>query len=88
MLLRLPYSAGVMKYWLVVFILSDGVWVAGADMPNAGWSPRQYESLEVCNTRRDFAANLVKQIGRAQTKHFCTQNPEATLAELEQAAAQ
>ena len=77
-----------MKYWLVVFILTDGAWVAGADMPTAGWSPRQYESLEVCKTRRDFAANLVKQVGKAETKHFCTQNPDATLAELEQAAAQ
>ena len=77
-----------MKYWLVVFILTDGTWVAGADMSTPGWSPRQYESLDVCKTRRDFAVNLVKQVGKAQTKHFCTQNPDATLAELEQAETQ
>ena len=77
-----------MKYWLVIFVLSDGAWVPGAEMPNPGWSPRQYESLEVCKTRRDFAANLVKQIGQTEAKHFCTQTPEATLAELEKAKAQ
>lgn len=74
-----------MKYWLVIFILTDGAWVAGAKIPNAGWAPRAYESLEVCQTRHDFAANLVKRIGKTKAKHFCTQTPEATLAQLEQA---
>ncbi|NNF78915.1 MAG: hypothetical protein HKN05_12880 [Rhizobiales bacterium] len=77
-----------MKYWLVIFVLSEGVWVSGAEMPNSGWSPRKYESLQVCKTRRNFAAKLVKQIGKTQTKHFCTRAPGATLAELEKAEAQ
>lgn len=85
---RLPYSAAAMKYWLVIFVLSDGAWVAGAEMSNPGWSPRAYESLEVCTTRREFAAKLVKQIGKTQAKHFCTQTPGASLAELEKAEAQ
>ncbi len=74
-----------MKYWLVMFILTDGAWVPGAEIPNAGWGPRAYESLEICQTRRNFAANLVKQIGKSETKHFCTKDPKATLAQLEQA---
>ncbi len=77
-----------MKYWLVIFVLNDGAWVSGAEMPNSGWSPREYESLEVCKIRRDFAAKLVRQIGKTQAKHFCTQTPGAPLAELEKAEAQ
>lgn len=77
-----------MKYWLIIFILSDGTWVAGEKLPNPGWGPRAYESLDVCETRRDFASKLVKQIGKTEAKHFCTQTPDATLEELEQAEAQ
>ncbi len=62
--------------------------MAGEKLPNPGWGPRAYESLEVCKTRRDFAANLVKQIGKTQAKHFCTQTPTASLDELEQANTQ
>ena len=75
-----------MKHWLVIFILTDSGWIAGDKMPNPGWSPRAYDSLEICQKRRDFAAKLVKDIGRVETKHFCSQNKNATLEELEKAA--
>ena len=78
----------MMKYWLVMFVLVEGSWVAGAKMPTPGWSPRAYDSLEICRKRRDFAAKLVKQTGRAETRHFCTTTPEASLEDLEKAASQ
>ena len=76
-----------MNYWLVMYVLLDGTWTSGADIPRGGWSPRAYDTLEICQTRRDFAAKHVKQTGKAETRHFCTQNKDASLEELEKEAA-
>ena len=72
-----------MKYWLVVFILLNGQWVHGADVKPAGWSPRAYPSLAVCEARRRFAQAAVKGVSKAPSRWFCTRRPTASLAELE-----
>lgn len=77
-----------MKYWLVMYALLDGTWTAGADIPRGGWSPRAYDTLEICEKRREFAANHMKRTGKLEAKHFCTRNKDATLEELEKEAAQ
>ena len=77
-----------MKYWLVIFVFLDGAWTPGAEIEKGGWSPRAYDTLEICKTRRDFAANLVKQVGKVKAHHFCTTTPDATLEELKKAAGQ
>ncbi len=82
------YNCNVMKYWLVMYILIDGTWTAGADIPRGGWAPRAYDTLEVCQKRRDFAAKHMKRTGKLEARHFCTQNEAASFEELEQEAAQ
>lgn len=77
-----------MKYWLVIYILLEGTWTPGAEVSKGGWSPRAYDTLEICKTRRDFAAKLMKQVGKVEALHFCTQNPDATLDELKKATEQ
>ncbi|WP_038037116.1 hypothetical protein [Thermopetrobacter sp. TC1] len=72
-----------MKYWLVVYILLNGVWTPGAEVKPAGWSPRAYPSLAVCEKRRRFAEKAVKGVAKAPSKWFCTRTPDAPLSVLE-----
>jgi hypothetical protein len=44
-----------MKWWLSVFFLVNGTWVAGQDMSPSGWSPREYATAEECAERKAFA---------------------------------
>jgi len=75
-----------MKYWLVVYILLNGVWTPGAEVKPVGWHPRAYSSLAECETRKAFATRAVKKASRAAARWFCTLDREASLADLEKAA--
>ena len=75
-----------MKYWLVVFILLDGVWTPGAEVKPIGWHPRAYPSREICEKRKAFAMKAVEKTAKAPSKWFCTTTPDVPLSELEKKA--
>jgi len=71
-------------WWLVVFFLIKGEWVAGADLDH--WSPRPYETRAECLERKAFAVNARKGIKRINpTKWFCTKDKDASVETLEAA---
>ncbi|MEM7430228.1 MAG: hypothetical protein AAF441_29570 [Pseudomonadota bacterium] len=52
------------------------------------WPPRAYDTPNIRERRREFAANHMKRTGRLAARHYCAQNKDASLAELETEAAQ
>ncbi len=44
-----------MTWWLNVFFLANGVWIAGADLQHTGWSARVYTTQAECLARKAFA---------------------------------
>lgn len=54
-----------MGWWLSVFIFVNGAWTPGAEVDVDGWSPREYESRRVCETRRDFTIESLERATRA-----------------------
>ncbi len=51
-----------MNVWfLSVFMWVNGTWLPGDQVETGGWSPRSYESREICETRRDFSMKALEQ---------------------------
>jgi len=50
-----------MGWWLSVFMFINGAWVPGSDAGIDGWAPREYETLEICETRREFTMRSLEQ---------------------------
>lgn len=69
-------------WWLVVFFLVKGEWVAGADLDH--WSPRPHESRAVCLERKAFAVKARARLDDVTpTKWFCTRDKTTDLERLE-----
>ena len=77
-----------MKYWLVVYMLLNGVWTPGSEVQPMGWHPRAYPSKEICEKRKAFAMKAVEKTSKTPSKWFCTTTPDASLEELERQARQ
>jgi hypothetical protein len=61
-----------MRWWLSVFFLVNGTWVPGHEMSPGGWSPRAYDSLEICSERKKFAEEACKEF-KNQIVWYCSE---------------
>lgn len=43
-----------MGWWLSVFMFINGAWISGSEADVDGWAAREYQSREICETRKDF----------------------------------
>ncbi len=71
-------------WWLIVFILVDGEWIAGADTER--WHPRAYETEAICQQRKAFAEKALAKIEKGnKAQWFCSQTRDSSLEELQRA---
>ncbi len=72
-------------WWLSVFMFVNGAWVSGASLEVDGWAPREYETSEICETRKAFTIGSLAQsaaAGRAVTPTHWVCNEGAALTEV------
>ena len=50
-----------MGWWLSVFMFINGAWIPGSEADVDGWAAREYETKEICETRRDFTMRSLEQ---------------------------
>ena len=75
-------------WWLVVFVLVEGTWMAGDKLGTPGWGPRAYTTQSECLIRRKFAEKAANAPRRQPSRWFCTKNKSADLKTLEKATGQ
>lgn len=62
-----------MKWWLTVFFLINGQWIAGDRLPQPGWSARAYSSESECQMRKAAAETYCETQGLQQKMMwFCS----------------
>ncbi len=50
-----------MGWWLSVFMFINGAWVPGSEADVDGWAAREYETREICETRREFTVRSLSE---------------------------